>query len=78
MFDLPAWANDIIEARARAMGVDRDEALLMSLDLKPTDPLAQSAGWAVHAGSPVRSVARRMHYSRSSIEQAARRFGPRR
>lgn len=71
---LPKWAREVIEARARALGTDFEEALLASLDLGAIDPLAQSAGWAASRGEPTRVIARRMNYSKSAIDQAARRY----
>ena len=72
--DLPAWAEDIIEGRARAAGITFEEALMASLGLGSTDPLAQTAGWAVTRGEATRAVARRVSYSRSSVESAATRY----
>uniref|UniRef100_A0AAU7J7I4 Helix-turn-helix DNA binding domain protein n=2 Tax=unclassified bacterial viruses TaxID=12333 RepID=A0AAU7J7I4_9VIRU len=75
MVDLPEWMDDVIRSRAKAMGVSYEQALVSSLDIGSTDLLAESAGWAVdHIGERVAVVARRMAYSRSSIDQAVRRY----
>jgi len=74
MIELPAWVQDIIEARAQASGLTFDEALVASLDVKALDPLAETLGWAVERGDATKVVARRSHYSRSSVESAATRY----
>lgn len=74
MSELPVWAHDIIEARAKAAGMTYDEALLASLDVRAHDPLAETLGWAAERGVHPRTVARRSHYSRSTVEAAATRY----
>lgn len=72
--DLPAWVHDIIQTRANAAGISFDDALLASLDVRVTDPHAESLGWAVDRGESAKAVARRTHYSRSTVEDAATRY----
>ncbi|QBI98137.1 hypothetical protein SEA_FIREMAN_54 [Microbacterium phage Fireman] len=72
--DLPTWMADAIEARATATGMSFEEALLASIDVKVVDPLAETLGWAVNRGIPAKVVARRTHYSRSTVEAAATRY----
>ncbi|QGJ88908.1 helix-turn-helix DNA binding domain protein [Microbacterium phage Teamocil] len=74
MPELPAWAVDIIEARAQATGMSYDEALLASLDMRALDPQAESLGWAVAHGERAKDVARRTHYARSTVEAATTRY----
>ncbi|WBF79200.1 helix-turn-helix DNA binding domain protein [Microbacterium phage Jefe] len=76
--DLPAWVVDIIEARAQATGMSYDEALLASLNVQALDPLAQTLGWAAERGIPHKVIARRTHYSRRTVEDAASRYKRRR
>ncbi|QGJ89464.1 helix-turn-helix DNA binding domain protein [Microbacterium phage Smarties] len=72
--DLPTWIMDAIEARADATGMSFEEALLASIDVKVVDPLAETLGWAVARGVPAKVVARRSHYSLSTVEAAATRY----
>lgn len=72
--DIPSWMRDIIAERAKAAGVTFNEALVASLDVRAHDFVAETAGWAVEHGVRVRAVARRVHYSPSSVESAAHRF----
>ncbi|QGJ95274.1 hypothetical protein QDA11_gp54 [Microbacterium phage Jayden] len=74
MADLPVWAHDIIEARAQASGMSYDEALLASLDVRALDPQAEALGWAAERGIPHKAIARRTHYSRRTVEDAASRY----
>lgn len=72
--DLPAWVHDIIQTRADAAGMSFDDALVASLDVRVTDPHAEALGWAVARGESAKAVARRTHYARSTVEDAARRY----
>lgn len=72
--ELPAWVVDIIEARAQATGMTYDEALLASLDMRALDPQSETLGWAVSQGERARDVARRTHYAKSTVENAATRY----
>lgn len=72
--DLPVWIEDMIHARAVALNVSFDEALLASLCVSVTDPLAQTAGWAVERGERPAVVARRLHYSRRTVADATYRY----
>lgn len=78
MVDIPAWAHDIIEARAQATGMSFDEALFASLNVRALDPQAETLGWAAERGIPHKVIARRTHYSRRTVEDAASRFKRRR
>lgn len=73
--DLPVWAIDLIQARADALGVPFEDALLLSLDIKLHDPNAQSVGWAVvEHRERARMVAARMNYTPGTVQEAARRY----
>lgn len=75
MIDLPAWQMSLIEDRAKALDVSFDEALTASLNLRATDPMAQTAGWAViEMAQTPRRVARRLRYAQATIRSAARRW----
>lgn len=74
LIDLPAWMDEVIALRAEALACSYEEALEASLHLHAADPLAQSLGWAIERGQPTGDVARRTHYSRSTVTEAARRF----
>lgn len=75
MVDLPEWMIEVLHARAKALGVSFDMALVSSLDIGTGDVLSQSAGWAVHhVGERAAVVSRRMSYSRSAIDQAVQRY----
>lgn len=72
--EIPSWMHDVLTARSQASGMSFDEVLAASLDMTASDLQAEVLGWAVAHGSSVKNVARRMAYSRSSVEKAAVRY----
>lgn len=71
---IPTWVVEIISARARALEVSFDEALLLSLDVQSPDVLAEVAGWARKHGVNRRDIARRLHYDTGHVEDGITRF----
>lgn len=74
LVSIPAWVDDVVKARAKALDISYDEALSASLDIRVSDPMAQSAGWAVEHGQTARVVARRLSYSMTTVRDAAHRY----